>query len=144
MCCVVCGCSTGDEVEGWTALCCNDPEPGEAPNIAFYCPPCATAEFKHPPAKGLRSRRSVRSWNSPALRLTDSLCSSLPTANPRRYMDTAALLLMADASGDERVGLSIKDREAIMDVLDGVPDNLAELHSVLVVEQMSRTLDTMA
>jgi hypothetical protein len=59
-------------------------------------------------------------------------------------METAALLLIADASGDERVGLSIKDREAIIDVLGDTPDALAELHGVLVVEQMSRTLGTMA
>jgi hypothetical protein len=60
------------------------------------------------------------------------------------HMDTAGLLLIADASGDERVGLNIKDREAIIDVFDDVPDNLAELHGVLVIEQMSRTLGRMA
>jgi hypothetical protein len=60
------------------------------------------------------------------------------------HMDTAALLLIADASGDERVGLSIKDREAIIDVLDNPPHTLAELHGVLVVEHMSRSLDSMA
>ena len=60
------------------------------------------------------------------------------------YMGTAALLLIADASGDERVGLSIKDREAIIDVLGETPDTLAELRGVLVVEHMSRTLDKMA
>jgi hypothetical protein len=32
-------------------------------------------------------------------------------------MDVVELLLIADASGDERVGLSIKDREAVIDVL---------------------------
>jgi hypothetical protein len=60
------------------------------------------------------------------------------------YMDTAARLLIADASGDERVGLSVKDREAIIDVLDDPPDTLAKLHGVLVVEHMSRALDKMA
>jgi hypothetical protein len=60
------------------------------------------------------------------------------------YPDTAALLLIADASGDERVGLSISDREAIIDVLGETPDTLAELHGVLVVEHMSRALDKMA
>jgi hypothetical protein len=44
-----------------------------------------------------------------------------------RHTDTAALLLIADAAGDERVGLSIKDREAIIDVLGDAPDGLAEL-----------------
>jgi hypothetical protein len=60
------------------------------------------------------------------------------------HLDTAGLLLSADASGDERVGLSIKDREAIIDVLHDVPDTLAELHGVLVTEQMSRSLGNMA
>lgn len=60
------------------------------------------------------------------------------------YTDTAALLLTADASGDERVGLSVKDREAVIDVLVDTPDSLAQLHGVLVVEHMSRTLDKMA
>ena len=60
------------------------------------------------------------------------------------HLDTAALLLIADASGDERVGLNITDREAIIDVLDEVPDTLAELHGVLVTEHMSRGLGNMA
>ena len=61
------------------------------------------------------------------------------------HTDTAALLLMADASGEERVGLSVKDREAVIDVLgESTPDNLAELHDVLVVEHMSRGIDKMA
>jgi hypothetical protein len=60
------------------------------------------------------------------------------------HLDTAALLLTADASGEERVGLSILDREAVIDVFDDVPDNLAELHGVLVIEHMSRTLGRMA
>ena len=60
------------------------------------------------------------------------------------YTDTAALILIADASGDERVGLSVKDREAVIDVLVDTPDSLAQLHGVLVVEHMSRTLDKMA
>jgi hypothetical protein len=56
------------------------------------------------------------------------------------HTDTAALLLVADASGDERVALSIKDRESVIDVLDDPPDTLAELHDILVLEQMSRSL----
>ena len=60
------------------------------------------------------------------------------------YLDTAALLLIANASGDERVGLSISDREAIIDVLGETPDTLAELYGVLVVEHMGRSLGSMA
>jgi hypothetical protein len=60
-------------------------------------------------------------------------------------MDVVELLLIADASGDERVGLSIKDREAVIDVLgDDVPETLAELHVALVTEHMSRTLGNRA
>ena len=60
-------------------------------------------------------------------------------------METAALLLIADAAGDERVALSIRDREEIINVLgDDVPDSLAELHGVLVIEHMGRSLGTMA
>jgi hypothetical protein len=33
------------------------------------------------------------------------------------HMDTAALLLIAHASGDESLGLSVKDREAVLAVL---------------------------
>jgi hypothetical protein len=60
------------------------------------------------------------------------------------YKDTAAVLLIAHAGGDERVGLSINDREAIIEVLDDPPEALAKLHCVLVVEHKGRTLDTMA
>ena len=60
------------------------------------------------------------------------------------HMDTAALLLIADDAGDERVGLDIRDRDAIIDVLGDTPDTLAELHGALVVEQMSRTLGNLA
>ena len=71
-----------------------------------------------------------------------------------RHSDTAALLLIADATGDERVALDIRDREAIIDVLGDTPDTLAvlgdtpdtlaELYDVLVNEQMSRSLGQMA
>ena len=38
------------------------------------------------------------------------------------HMDTAALVLIADTAGDERVGLDIRDRDAITDVLGDTPD----------------------
>ena len=49
------------------------------------------------------------------LELTDRLLHS-------GHMDTAALVLIADAAGDERVGLDIRDRDAIIDVLGDTPD----------------------
>jgi hypothetical protein len=61
-----------------------------------------------------------------------------------RHSETAALLLMADAVGDERVALNISDREAIIDVLGDRPDALAELYEVLVLEHMGRSLGQMA
>ena len=42
------------------------------------------------------------------------------------HMDTAALVLIADDAGDERVRLDIRDRDAIIDVLGDPPDTLAE------------------
>ena len=60
------------------------------------------------------------------------------------HMETAALLLIAHAAGDERVGLDPRDRGAIIDVLGDPPDALAELHDVLVLEHMSRSLGSMA
>jgi hypothetical protein len=52
--------------------------------------------------------------------------------------DTAALLLVADASGDEIVGLSINDREVIISVLDEPPGGLAQLRAVLLAEHVGR------
>ena len=43
------------------------------------------------------------------------------------HMDTAVLLLIAHACDDERVGLNVEDREAVLDVLVDPPDGLAEL-----------------
>jgi hypothetical protein len=55
--------------------------------------------------------------------------------------DTAALLLIADVSGDERVGLSISDREVIISVLDKPPEGLEMLRAVLLAEHVGRRLD---
>ena len=60
------------------------------------------------------------------------------------HMDTAALLLIAHACGDERVGLSIKDREAVLAVLRDPPEGLRELRGALMVEHVGRTLGKMA
>ncbi len=141
--CVVCGCSSGDEVEGWTAVCCNDPEPGEAPDIAFYCPPCATAEFKHPPETRVgvatRSARYCARMELAGIAVDRLAVLELAERLTRAgYMDTAALLLIADASGDDRVGFSIKDREAVLDVLDDPPAGLCELRGALISERVGR------
>ena len=60
------------------------------------------------------------------------------------HTDTAALLLIADASGDERVGFSIKDREAVLDVLREPPDALCELRGALMSERVGRVRGLMA
>ena len=52
--------------------------------------------------------------------------------------DIGAVLLIADASGDTIVGLSIADREAIISVLDDPPKGLAHLRAVLVDEHSWR------
>jgi hypothetical protein len=52
--------------------------------------------------------------------------------------DTAALLLIAHASGDETIGLSISDREAIISVLYGPPEGLDTLRAVLLAEHVGR------
>jgi len=51
---------------------------------------------------------------------------------------TAALLLTAQASGDEHVALSIKDREAVLGVLRDPPEGLCELRGVLMLEHLGR------
>ena len=54
------------------------------------------------------------------------------------HMDTAALLLIAHACGDERVGLNIDDREAVLAVLRDPPDGLYELRRALMFERVGR------
>ena len=43
--CVECGASSGPLARSWLALRCDDPENDEPPELAFYCPSCAEAEF---------------------------------------------------------------------------------------------------
>ena len=52
--------------------------------------------------------------------------------------DTAALLLIADAKGEERVGLAIRDREALIHALDDRPAGLEELCGLLLREHVWR------
>ena len=61
--------------------------------------------------------------------------------NTAGHDDTSALLLIADASGEERVGLSITDREAILSVLSNPRDGLLELRSVMLAEHVGRVRD---
>ena len=57
------------------------------------------------------------------------------------HTDTAVLLLIAHAAGDERVGLNINDREAVLDVLLDPPDGLCELRGALMVERVGQVRD---
>jgi hypothetical protein len=60
------------------------------------------------------------------------------------HPNTAVLLLAPRVAGDERVDLDIRDREALIDVLDNTPDTLGELYDALVLEQLSRRLGHVA
>jgi hypothetical protein len=52
-----------------------------------------------------------------------------------------AFLLIPDATGDERIGLSITDREAILSVLNDPPEFLLDLRAVLLQEHVGRVRD---
>lgn len=43
--CLECGISSGLYWHGWRAVRTDDPETGEPPALAFYCPACAIFEF---------------------------------------------------------------------------------------------------
>ncbi len=43
--CVECGTASGPRWAGWRAYRVDDPEIAEPPQLAFYCPDCATREF---------------------------------------------------------------------------------------------------
>ena len=43
--CAQCNCLSGLRWAGWRAYRVDDPEAGEPPNLAFFCPACAEAEF---------------------------------------------------------------------------------------------------
>jgi hypothetical protein len=47
--CVECACTSDELGRGWAAFRCDDPDPdmGDPPAVALYCPPCAAAEFGH-------------------------------------------------------------------------------------------------
>jgi hypothetical protein len=46
--CVQCGCASGLYAIGWRGYLAVDPELGEAPELAFFCPTCAEQEFDAP------------------------------------------------------------------------------------------------
>lgn len=43
--CVECGCSSGQRWYGWGAYRVDEPDAGESPRLAFYCPACREREF---------------------------------------------------------------------------------------------------
>jgi hypothetical protein len=43
--CVECGGTSGWRARGWKAIRCSDEEQDDPPELAFYCPLCAWAEF---------------------------------------------------------------------------------------------------
>lgn len=45
MACQECGTSSGFTWRGWRAYRTDEPESGELPALAFYCPVCAEREF---------------------------------------------------------------------------------------------------
>jgi hypothetical protein len=63
LCCIECGCCSGELGKGWVAFRCDDPDPDEPDGrrsmIAVYCPWCATREFGYRPGIGATY---VRSW----------------------------------------------------------------------------------
>lgn len=55
--CIECGISSGLYWYGWRAIRSDDPELGETPALAFYCPACAMVEFGLPRRRPLVDRR---------------------------------------------------------------------------------------
>ena len=52
-------------------------------------------------------------------------------------VDAAAVLVIADATGEERIGLTVDEREAILIVLDKPSAELEPLRDVLIAERIS-------
>ena len=67
--CVECGCCSELGI-GWVAMRCDDPEPdvGDEPELALYCPPCAAAEFGYRPDV---AERYVCAWEPLPSELAD-------------------------------------------------------------------------
>jgi len=57
------------------------------------------------------------------------------------HSDTAALLLTAQTSRDEHLGLTVEHREAVLAVLRDPPDGLRELRAALMVDDVRRVGD---
>ena len=68
-CCIAlqCGCCSGELGKGWAAFRCDDPDEGQGPEIAIWCPVCAAAEFGYRP----ESRRGLRASLGTASRRHD-------------------------------------------------------------------------
>ena len=52
-------------------------------------------------------------------------------------VDAAAVLVIADATGEERIGLTVDEREAILIALDKPSAELEPLRDVLIAERIS-------
>jgi hypothetical protein len=68
--CVACGCCSGELGKGWAAFRCDDPEKGQGPEIAIWCPVCAAAEFGYRPEV---AAAYVRAWEPRPGDTTDRL-----------------------------------------------------------------------
>jgi len=68
--CVECGCCSGELGKGWVAFRCDDPDDGDGPEIAMWCPVCAAEEFGYRPDI---AATYVRGWEPLPLDTTDSL-----------------------------------------------------------------------
>jgi hypothetical protein len=55
--CVDCGQAATGNATAWRAYRADDPERGEEPELAFYCPQCAVEEFGAPPLPRLGERK---------------------------------------------------------------------------------------
>jgi hypothetical protein len=62
--CIECGCSSDANWTGWWACRCDEPEFGEPPGIAFYCPACADREFgRRPPRRVATETYDYELWD---------------------------------------------------------------------------------
>ena len=52
-------------------------------------------------------------------------------------VDAAAVLVIADATGEDRIGLTVDEREAILIALDKPSAELEPLRDVLIAERIS-------
>lgn len=77
--------SATPSTRGWRGYRTDDPELDEPPELAFYCPPCAVAEFGRPaPRQAARHGRRWRDADQPAattFRVALNTAVALPVAD---------------------------------------------------------------